>query len=72
MQKEMRVARQVTSPPTKASKAKLTAFHLPEALRFLDYVDEVRREYGNRPLFPMVKPDRDGRRDTPASNRVSK
>jgi hypothetical protein len=39
---------------------------------FLDYLDSVRRQYGNGPLFPMLRPDRDGRRGTPASNRVSK
>ena len=39
---------------------------------FLDYVTEVRRECGDRPLFPMLKPDRDGRRGNPASRRISK
>jgi len=39
---------------------------------FLDYWRSVRRDYGEGPLFPMIKPDRDGRRGTPASNRVSK
>jgi integrase len=34
---------------------------------FLDYVDSVRREFGEGPLFPMLKPDRDGRRGNPAS-----
>jgi integrase len=38
---------------------------------FLDYVQEIRRKYGEGPLFPMIKPNRDGRRGTPASNRVS-
>ncbi len=39
---------------------------------FLDYVESIRRQYGEGPLFPMFKPDRDGRRGTPASNKVSK
>ncbi len=39
---------------------------------FLDYVDSVRREFGEGPLFPMLKPDRDGRRGNPASRRISK
>jgi hypothetical protein len=29
---------------------------------FLDYVESIRRGYGDGPLFPMLKPDRDGRR----------
>jgi integrase len=39
---------------------------------FLDYVDSIRRQYGEGPLFPMVKPDRDGRRGTPVSRKISK
>jgi integrase len=40
---------------------------------FLDYVESIRHQYGDdAPLFPTLKPDRDGRRGTPASNRVSK
>jgi integrase len=39
---------------------------------FLDYVDSVRREFGEGPLFPMLKPDRDGRRGNPASRKISK
>ena len=39
---------------------------------FLDYVESIRREYGDGPLFPMLKPDRDGRRGNPASRRISK
>ena len=31
---------------------------------FLDYVADMRRDYGDGPLFPMLKPDRDGRRGT--------
>jgi integrase len=39
---------------------------------FLDYVESIRRQYGDGPLFPMLKPDRDGRRGNPASRRISK
>ncbi len=39
---------------------------------FLDYVAEIRRKYGDGPLFPMITPNKDGRRGTPASNMVSK
>jgi integrase len=39
---------------------------------FLDYVEMVRRDYGEGPLCPMLRPNRDGRRSTPASNAVSK
>lgn len=39
---------------------------------FLDYVDSVRRGFGEGPLFPMLKPDRDGRRGNPASRKISK
>lgn len=39
---------------------------------FVDYVESVRREYGGGPLFPMVAPDRDGRRGNPASRKISR
>jgi integrase len=39
---------------------------------FLDYVDMVRRDCGEGPLFPNLRPNRNGRRSTPASNAVSK
>jgi integrase len=39
---------------------------------FLGFVAEVHRDYGDGPLFPMIRPNRDGRRSTPASNAVSK
>jgi integrase len=39
---------------------------------FLDYVESVRRQYSDGPLFPMLRPDRDGRRGNPASRRISK
>jgi integrase len=39
---------------------------------FLDYLESIRRQYGDGPLFPMLKPDRDGRRGNPASRRTSK
>jgi integrase len=38
----------------------------------LGHVAEVRREYGDGPLFPMLKPDRDGRRGNTASRQISK
>jgi integrase len=38
----------------------------------LDYVEMVRRDYGEGPLFPTLRPNRDGRRSTPASNAASK
>jgi hypothetical protein len=37
---------------------------------FLDFVAEVCREYGEGPLFPMLQPDRDGRRGNPASRQI--
>jgi hypothetical protein len=39
---------------------------------FLSYVEEIRRKHGDGPLFPMITPNKDGRRGTPASNKVSK
>jgi integrase len=39
---------------------------------FIDYVESIRRRYGDGPLFPMLKPDRDGRRGNPASRKISK
>jgi len=39
---------------------------------FLDFVAEVCREYGEGPLFPMLQPDRDGRRGNPASRQISR
>jgi integrase len=39
---------------------------------FLSYVEEIRRKHGDGPLFPMITPNKDGRRGTPASNNVSK
>src|SRR5260370_41688487 len=36
---------------------------------FLDYVESIRRQYGDGPLFPRLKPDRDGRRGDLASRR---
>jgi integrase len=39
---------------------------------FLDFVAEVRRKYGDGPLFPMLQPDRDGRRGNPASRQISR
>lgn len=39
---------------------------------FLDFVQEIRRRHGDGPLFPMITPNKDGRRGTPASNMVSK
>jgi integrase len=39
---------------------------------FLNYVESIRRQCGDGPLFPMLKPDRDGRRGNPASRRISK
>jgi integrase len=39
---------------------------------FLDYWQGVRREYGEGPLFPTLRPDRDGRRGNPASRKISK
>ena len=43
-----------------------------DCARFLDYVESIRRQFGDGPLFPMLKPDRDGRRGNPASRRISK
>jgi integrase len=39
---------------------------------FLDYVESIRRQHGEGPLFPMLRPDRDGRRGNPASRKVSR
>jgi integrase len=39
---------------------------------FLDFVAEVCREYGEGPLFPMLQPNRDGRRGNPASRQISR
>ena len=38
----------------------------------MNYVQEIRRKYGDGPLFPTIIPNKDGRRGTPASNKVSK